>query len=123
MKSFLFIAIGGAAGSVLRYVMQSYIFKLYPFVFPMGTFVVNILGCLLIGIFYALSERGSLLPEWRLFLITGVCGGFTTFSTFSYENMNLLRTGDYFYFLLYSVGSLILGVLAVFAGIFLIKSL
>src|SRR3954466_13288434 len=96
--------------------------QIVSFTFPLGTFVVNTIGCLLIGIFYALIEKGNLLtPEWRLALTTGFCGGFTTFSTFAYENMNLLRTGDYLYFVLYAAGSVILGLAAVYVGIFALK--
>ncbi len=124
IKFFLIVFAGSGIGGVARYSMQSWIFKLYPFTFPLGTFVVNTIGCLLIGIFYALSEKGNLLtPEWRLALTTGFCGGFTTFSTFAYENMSLLRTGDYLYFALYVAGSVILGIAAVYLGIITIKYL
>jgi CrcB protein len=118
LKFFLIVFAGSGMGGVARYGMQSWIFRLYPFTFPLGTFIINIIGCLLIGIFYALSEKGNLFtPEWRLALTTGFCGGFTTFSTFAYENMNLLRTGDYLYFVLYVVGSVIFGIAAVYLGI------
>src|SRR5690349_17042677 len=124
LKVVLIVFAGSGIGGVLRYLMQTWIFKIYPFTFPWGTFVVNILGCLLIGLFYALSEKGNLLtPEWRLALTTGFCGGFTTFSTFGYENMNMLRTGDYLYFVLYALGSVILGIAAVYLGIITIKYL
>jgi CrcB protein len=124
MKAALIIAVGGALGSVARYGAQSFVYKIYPFVFPLGTFLVNVSGCLLIGIFYALIEKGNLItPEWRLFLTTGFCGGFTTFSTFAYENANLIRGDDYFYMALYVAGSVILGVAAVFLGAAFIKSL
>ena len=123
-KLILIVFAGSGIGGVIRYGMQSWIFKLYPFTFPLGTFIVNMIGCLLIGTFYALSEKGNLLtPEWRLALTTGFCGGFTTFSTFAYENMNLLRTGDYLYFALYAIGSVILGIAAVYVGIITIKYL
>ena len=102
--------------------MQTWVSKMYPFTFPLGTFIVNIFGCFLIGLFYELSEKGNVLtPDWRLALTTGLCGGFTTFSTFGYENMNLLRTGDYLYFGLYAVGSVLLGITAVYLGVFTIK--
>jgi len=124
LKIILIVFAASGIGGVSRYGMQTWIFRLYSFAFPLGTFVVNITGCLLIGLFYALSEKGNLLtPEWRLALTTGFCGGFTTFSTFAYENMNLLRTGDYIYFGLYMLGSVVAGIAAVYLGIIFIKSL
>jgi CrcB protein len=85
---------------------------------------VNISGCFLIGIFYALGEKGNILsPQARLLLVTGFCGGFTTFSTFAFENMTLLRIGDSFYFLLYAIGSVVLGIAAVYIGNLFIKIL
>ena len=124
MKAIFIILIASGIGGVARYLMQSWIFRLYPFTFPLGTFIVNAAGCFLIGLFYALSEKGDMItPEWRLALTAGFCGGFTTFSTFAFENMNLLRTGDYIYFALYTTGSVVLGITAVYLGIILIKSL
>ena len=124
LRIILIVFAGSGIGGVARYGVQSWIYKLYPFTFPLGTFIVNIIGCLLIGVFYALSEKGDLLtPEWRLALTTGFCGGFTTFSTFAYENMNLLRTGDYVYFSLFTVASIIFGIVAVYLGIIAIKYL
>ena len=124
MKALFIVALGGAIGSISRYGVQSFMYKLYPFTFPMGTFLVNVFGCLLIGIFYGLSEKGNILtPEWRLFLTTGFCGGFTTFSSFAFENVNLLKNSDFLYFGLYILGSVILGIVGVYAGIWIIKSL
>lgn len=122
IKTLMIIFAGSGIGGVARYSMQSWFSRIYAFSFPFGTFTVNLIGCLLIGLFYALSEKGNLLtPEWRIALTTGFCGGFTTFSTFAYENMNLLRTGDYLYFGLYTAGSLVLGIAAVFLGIVTVK--
>src|SRR5450631_103807 len=122
MRPLLYVGIGGGLGSVLRYMLQVFAGRHIPIAFPMGTFLVNFSGCFLIGIFYSLASRYTgFSPEWRLFLITGICGGFTTFSTFSYDGLMLLKQGSYLYFLLYVIGSVVLGLLATFAGAALIK--
>lgn len=84
-------------------------------VFPWPTFIVNILGCALISLFYQYSDRWGLSQETRLMLTTGFCGGFTTFSTFSYEGMTLLRQGYYLTYATYLLFSIILGLLVAFA--------
>ena len=118
----LWVAIGGCIGSVLRYLCQRWVNESYQHSFPLATFLINIVGCLLIGMLYALGEKGNILTSpTRLLLITGFCGGFTTFSTFAFENMNFLRTGDNLCFILYSVGSVLLGILAVYLGNWFIK--
>lgn len=117
-KHILAVGAGGALGSIARFLCQKYITEGYPHGFPFGTFLVNIAGCFLIGLFFGLVERGSLLnAEWRLFLITGICGGFTTFSTFAAENIQLLKDGQITYFSLYTAGSVVLGILATWLGI------
>ena len=124
IKSFLLVGLGGGVGSMARYLCQKWFNENYPHPFPWGTFTVNLVGCFLIGIIYAASEKTTVLsPQTRLLLITGLCGGFTTFSTFAFENMTLLRTGDVFYFFLYAVGSVVLGIAAVYIGSFIIKLL
>ena len=122
MKSAFIVFAGSGIGGVARFAIQSWVASIDQFIFPVGTFIVNLSGCFLIGLFYALGEKGNLLtPEWRIALTTGFCGGFTTFSTFAFENMNLLRTGDYLYFTLYTVLSVILGIAGVFLGIACLK--
>jgi len=112
------IAVGGAVGSVSRYLAQLLVARHFVYPFPLGTLLVNVLGCLLIGFFYAAAERGTIAsPELRLLLTTGFCGGFTTFSTFSYETLTLLTDGEYFFVALYAAGSVLLGLLAAFAGV------
>ncbi|MBD0332543.1 MAG: fluoride efflux transporter CrcB [Chitinophagaceae bacterium] len=124
MKNILLVGIGGGAGSIARYLFQKWVNNFYFHSFPLATFLINIIGCFSIGIFYAATEKTNILsPQLRLLLITGLCGGFTTFSTFSFENMHLIRTGDLVYFLLYSLGSVIIGIATVFTGIFLIKAI
>jgi len=117
LRNILIVGIGGSLGSVARYLCQKYIHEWNPHPFPIGTFLVNVLGCFLIGIIYSLAEKGNLLgPEGRLLLATGFCGGFTTFSAFALENVNLLKTGNIFYFGLYTAGSVFLGIAATWLG-------
>ena len=124
IRNFLLIGLGGGIGSIVRYLCQKWFNDYYPHPFPWGTFTVNLVGCFLIGLLYAASEKASVLsPQTRLLLITGFCGGFTTFSTFAFENMNLLRSGDVLYFSIYIVASVALGIAAVFAGVAIMKIL
>ena len=118
MRILFLIGAGGFLGSIARYLTQQGIGKILPVVFPFGTFIVNIAGCFLIGVLYAFSDRSNLMSqEWRLFLTTGFCGGFTTFSTFSMESYSLIREEQYLYFALYAGLSVVLGILATFSGI------
>ena len=122
MKTALIIFAGSGLGGVLRYLVQKLFVDAGYVNFPTGTFVVNILGCFLIGLFNALAEKNNLIStELRLALTTGFCGGFTTFSTFANENMNLLRNGDYTYFSLYIIFSVMLGIGAVLLGLNTVK--
>jgi CrcB protein len=122
MKALIFVAIGGAAGSVFRYLMQLYIGRYITLTFPIGTLVVNLSGCFIIGLFYGMADSFSWLTmEWRLFLITGICGGYTTFSSFSYESISLLRQANYLYFFLYVGLSVLVGLLATFGGYSIFK--
>jgi CrcB protein len=114
--NFLFVALGGALGSVLRYFMSLVIPKVAGFPWP--TFVANILGCLCIGIFSGLFLKcDSLSPNLKLFLVTGFCGGFTTFSTFANENLVLLQSGKIGMFIAYALASFVLGVATCAGGI------
>lgn len=122
LKSLLCIGVGGGIGSIFRYLISVFVGRHIPIVFPLGTLLVNISGCFLIGVFYSLANRYTgFTPEWRLFLITGICGGFTTFSTYSYDGLVLLKQGANFSFLLYIIGSVVLGLLATFAGAAIFK--
>lgn len=122
MKTVLLIFTGSGVGGVLRYFVQKAFVDMGYISFPAGTFIVNIVGCFLIGVFNAMAEKNNLLsPEWRLALTTGFCGGFTTFSTFANENMSLLRNGDYFYFSIYIILSVVLGIGAVILGMNCVK--
>ncbi|MCC6845844.1 MAG: fluoride efflux transporter CrcB [Bacteroidetes bacterium] len=118
----LLVGAGGFLGSAVRYALGIMLLKIIPYGFPAGTFAANIAGCFLIGVFYGCADRFSwFAPELRIFLTAGFCGGFTTFSSFSYENFKLLESEQYLTFTLYSCGSFIFGLLAVIAGITLLK--
>lgn len=122
MRSLFFVGIGGGLGSMLRYGISLFVGRNIPIVFPLGTFLVNCSGCFLIGVFYAFASRYSWFSEeWRLLLITGICGGYTTFSTFSYDSFYLLKSGAYISFLIYVFGTLIIGMLATLAGLAMFK--
>jgi crcB protein len=113
----LIIGAGGFLGSVSRYLLSRYVQQAVLSPFPYGTFLVNIAGCFLIGLFYGLSERSGLMSDdLRLFLTVGFCGGFTTFSTFANENLSFLRDGAFLYFAAYTSLSVFLGLAAVYFG-------
>jgi CrcB protein len=97
-KNILYVGFGGLIGSMSRFMLSVYISKLFDNSFPIATMVINIIGSALIGIIFGLFDRGNIItPELRLFLATGFCGGFTTFSTFSYELMKLIQDGEIVY--------------------------
>ena len=121
MKNLLLVFVGGGFGSVLRYVIGKY-FNATQYGFPYGTFAVNILGSLLIGIILGLAvKNNSISQSQTLLLATGFCGGFTTFSAFAYENHVFLKNGDFINFASYTIASFVLGFLAVFLGLYLVK--
>lgn len=121
MKHLLLVFLGGGVGSSLRYLLGKYMNSTTGI--PWGTFTANIVGSLLIGIILGLAAKNDTLSQSQtLLLATGFCGGFTTFSTFAYENHVFLKAGDFTNFALYTIGSFVVGFLVVFLGLFLVKS-
>ena len=121
-KEILLVGLGGGVGSIARFLCQRGAYAFYPHVFPFGTLIVNFTGCLLIGMLLGLTERGAIVrDEWRLLLVIGFCGGFTTFSAFAAENVQLLKDGRLLFFLIYTIASVVLGIIATFIGIAVFK--
>lgn len=117
LRLILIVGAGGFIGTVGRFLLSRVIHANTLTSFPLGTFTVNIIGCLLIGIIYGISGRSNIIsPDLRLFLTVGVCGGFTSFSTFSSENIFLLRDGNFMFFALYTSLSVFLCLVAVYLG-------
>lgn len=122
IKNILFVGLGGGLGSIFRYLCQKWVSHLYPHPFPWGTFCVNIAGCFLIGLFWGITFKSFATNEsWKLFLMTGICGGFTTFSAFTIESIGLLREQRTGLFFSYIAASVVLGLLATYAGMKLIR--
>lgn len=115
MKDVLLVLVGSGIGGVLRYLTACGL-KNVGISFPLGTFAANLCGCLLIGLFSALALKGTVSADTKLLLTTGLCGGFTTFSTFMNENLSMLRSGDVLQFALYTAFSIALGIVMVWLG-------
>lgn len=117
MQKYLWIALGGALGSIARYWIGSEVGSRMGIRFPYGTLIVNISACVIIGFSVAyLGRRADLSPAWRYFIPIGFVGAYSTFSTYEWETLSTLRSGAFFLAALYAVGSLILGLAAVWAG-------
>ena len=117
-RDIFFVAIGGMVGSVSRFVLSGWTVSLLPYTFPFGTFLVNILGCFVMGAVVGFAERSLWLNHgWRIFLTAGFCGGFTTFSAFAFENVQLLLDKNYGTFVAYSTLSFVLCLVAALAGL------
>jgi fluoride exporter len=117
IKNILLIGLGGGIGSMARYLCQRWVAANYMYSFPWGTFAVNIIGCFAIGIFWGMTFKSFDNNEsWKLFLMTGLCGGFTTFSAFTLEGIGLLKEEKLALFFTYVAASVLIGLLATYAG-------
>lgn len=117
MKQLLIIGLGGFVGSIARFLVQKLNLHWHFLSIPIGTFTVNILGSLIIGFLIGISSKSDILsPNLRLFLMVGFCGGFTTFSSFTGENLTLMQNGQFSTVILYTGLSIFFGFLAVFLG-------
>ncbi len=120
----IIVGAGSFVGGSLRYIVSKLLQQYAAGVFPLGTLAVNVIGCLLIGLLSGLNWSGGIMsPATKLLLTTGLCGGFTTFSTFMNESVTMGNNSNYAQMLLYMFGSLVLGFAAVLAGYWLAKSL
>lgn len=120
MRSLFFVFIGGGVGSVLRYQLSVQTQKWWMVkTFPLGTFLANLLGCFLIGVLVSMLVKSD--GDLKLMLVTGFCGGFTTFSAFSAESVSLWQSGQYFIFALYLILSVTVGLAAVWLGQYAVK--
>lgn len=123
IKSILLVGLGGFLGSTLRWALSVWMMQFGNILLPWGTLTVNLAGCFLIGLLIgANSQAGTLAIDWRLFMATGFCGSFTTFSTFSLENIQLMQQGQYPAAFSYMAISLVAGLSLTGAGIFLIRN-
>jgi CrcB protein len=129
MQKILLIALGGGLGSVLRYLTSVFVSTYFTGKFPFATFIINFLGCLLIGVFIQLAENVglkstpnyNLITTYKYLFITGFCGGFTTFSTIANENFQLIQSGNNAIALSYMLLSVVLGVLGIWIGMMIVK--
>lgn len=123
LRSLLLVGAGGAVGSMARYGIGHMVSKYVDNPFPIGTFAINIIGSLIIGILFGLTARNQWLQEWGILLLaSGFCGGFTTFSTFALDNINLMQKGQSVIAIIYMALSVIIGLLLCKLGIWLTGS-
>ena len=122
VRAIILVGIGGGIGSIFRYLTSVFVGKYFHDTFPLATFITNVLGCLIIGLLLGLFERYQVAnPDLKYLFVTGFCGGYTTFSTFAAENMNLFNSGNSLTAFAYIAASIILGLLAVWLGVAITK--
>ena len=124
LKSLLIVGTGSFIGGAMRYLLSTYIKNMYGQTFPWGTLVVNLLGCFVFGIIFALfSKYNSTDNTFCLLLTTGICGGFTTFSTFANESLQMIQNGNIGEFIGYMATSVIVGIALIALGYWIVKVL
>lgn len=122
MKQVLFVGLGGAAGSILRYLTSIITMKYYSTSFPIATLIVNVVGCFVAGLIFGLiSQDTTEAQNLKLLLLTGFCGGFTTFSAFALENVKLMNSGNTTTAVVYTGTSIAAGLLAVWIGLLITR--
>ena len=122
-RNILFVAIGGMLGSVGRFLLVSLAAQLLPLTFPFGTFFVNLIGSFVMGAAVGLAEKNLWFhSSWRIFITAGFCGGFTTFSAFAFENVELILSKSYGTFVLYSGATFVVCLLAAVGGLLISRS-
>lgn len=123
IRTIVIVGTGGFIGSVMRYLLQVYIENKLLSTFPLATMIANISGSLLIGIVFGLAEKSLMNSDWRIFLSVGICGGFTTFSAFAFNNFNMIKEHTWNQLFLNIGGTMIFGILAVYLGIILVRAI
>ena len=122
MQKYLLIGLGGFIGANLRYLVQGWAAQRWGSDFPYGTLVANVTGSFILAFFITLAtQRFAIAPEWRLFLAIGLVGGYTTFSSFTVETLNLAQAGDWLWSALTLFGNVLLGLASAFRGVVLAR--
>lgn len=116
IRIILLVGAGSFAGGILRYILSQSMSAIWQHAYPFGTFTVNLIGCLVIGCVIGMAEKQTIGNEWKLFLATGLCGGFTTFSAFSLETLTLIRNGQLSIAFPYITLSVVIGIAATWSG-------